>query len=96
MNYFVIFTWGKNHTRTDMFYIFPCFQPPKEFKVWKSNAVPPPQSYEVKEKKGPPPGMDMAIKWSTVYEDNGDDAPHRHSEQAQFLPDSELVPSGNH
>ncbi|KAK2824857.1 hypothetical protein Q7C36_018784 [Tachysurus vachellii] len=48
--------------------------PPKQFKVWKSNAVPPPQSYEVKEKKGPPPGMDMAIKWSSVYEDNGDDA----------------------
>lgn len=63
--------------------------------MWKSNAVPPPQSYEVKEKKGPPPGMDMAIKWSSVYEDNGDDAPHRQTEQARFLPDSELGQSGN-
>ncbi|XP_060750834.1 UPF0690 protein C1orf52 homolog [Tachysurus vachellii] len=68
-------------------------EPPKQFKVWKSNAVPPPQSYEVKEKKGPPPGMDMAIKWSSVYEDNGDDAPHRQAEQARFLPDDELVHS---
>lgn len=75
--------------------IFPLLQPPKEFKVWKNNAVPPPQSYEVKEKKGPPPGMDMAIKWSSVYEDNGDDAPHRQAEQARFLPDNELVQSGN-
>ncbi|XP_017342998.1 UPF0690 protein C1orf52 homolog [Ictalurus punctatus] len=66
---------------------------PKEFKVWKNNAVPPPQSYEVKEKKGPPPGMDMAIKWSSVYEDNGDDAPHRQTEQARFLPDDELAQS---
>ncbi|XP_062871289.1 UPF0690 protein C1orf52 homolog [Trichomycterus rosablanca] len=61
-------------------------EPARVFKVWKSNAVPPPQSYEVKEKKGAPPGMDMAIKWSSVYEDNGDDAPHR---QARFLPDEE-------
>ncbi|KAM9444673.1 UPF0690 protein C1orf52 homolog [Clarias gariepinus] len=68
-------------------------EPPKVFKVWKSNAVPPPQSYEVKEKKGPPPGMDMAIKWSSVYEDNGDDAPHRQSDQARFLPDNELAQS---
>lgn len=75
--------------------IFLRLQPPKEFKVWKSNAVPPPQSYEVKEKKGPPPGMDMAIKWSSVYEDNGDDAPHRQAQQAQFLPDDELAHSGN-
>ncbi|TTI46060.1 N(G),N(G)-dimethylarginine dimethylaminohydrolase 1 [Bagarius yarrelli] len=65
--------------------------PPKEFKVWKSNAVPPPHSYEVKEKKGPPPGMDMAIKWSSVYEDNGDDAPHRRMEQTHFLPEDELL-----
>lgn len=57
--------------------------------------MPPPQSYEVKEKKGPPPGMDMAIKWSSVYEDNGDDAPHRQAEQARVLPDDELVQSGN-
>ncbi|KAF5901432.1 UPF0690 protein C1orf52, partial [Clarias magur] len=68
-------------------------EPPKVFKLWKSNAVPPPQSYEVKEKKGPPPGMDMAIKWSSVYEDNGDDAPHRQSDQARFLPDNELAQS---
>lgn len=76
-------------------FIFPLLQPPKEFKLWKNNAVPPPQSYEVKEKKGPPPGMDMAIKWSSVYEDNGDDAPHRRAEQAQVLPDNELARSGN-
>ncbi|CAB1441529.1 unnamed protein product, partial [Pleuronectes platessa] len=30
---------------------------------------------EPEKKKGPPPGMDMAIKWSNVYEDNGEDAP---------------------
>ncbi|XP_036448311.1 UPF0690 protein C1orf52 homolog [Colossoma macropomum] len=64
-------------------------EPAKEFKVWKSNAVPPPQSYVTEEKKGPPPGMDMAIKWSNVYEDNGDDAPQPHAGNAQFLPDEE-------
>ncbi|XP_066529463.1 UPF0690 protein C1orf52 homolog [Hoplias malabaricus] len=64
-------------------------EPVKEFKVWKNNAVPPPQSYVTEEKKGPPPGMDMAIKWSNVYEDNGDDAPQRQAGQAQFLPEEE-------
>ncbi|KAL6483786.1 hypothetical protein MHYP_G00086580 [Metynnis hypsauchen] len=64
-------------------------EPAKEFKVWKSNAVPPPQSYVTEEKKGPPPGMDMAIKWSNVYEDNGDDAPQPHAGHARFLPDEE-------
>ncbi|KAF7696327.1 UPF0690 protein C1orf52 homolog [Silurus meridionalis] len=68
-------------------------EPRKEFKMWKNNAVPPPQSYEVMEKKGPPPGMDMAIKWSSVYEDNGDDAPHKQAELSQVLPDDELVQS---
>ncbi|KTF86143.1 hypothetical protein cypCar_00046758, partial [Cyprinus carpio] len=54
-------------------------EPPKEFKVWKNNAVPPPQTYVTEEKKkGAPDGMDMAIKWSSVYEDNGDDAPQAH------------------
>ncbi|XP_051947153.1 UPF0690 protein C1orf52 homolog [Xyrauchen texanus] len=65
-------------------------EPPKVFKVWKSNAVPPPQSYETEEKKkGAPPGMDMAIKWSNVYEDNGDDAPQAHKGPAHFLPEEE-------
>ncbi|KAL2089543.1 hypothetical protein ACEWY4_014231 [Coilia grayii] len=66
-------------------------EPPKEFKVWKNNAVPPPESYateEEKKKKGPPPGMDMAIKWSNVYEDNGDDAPQA-AVKARFLPEEE-------
>ncbi|TRY95196.1 hypothetical protein DNTS_034194 [Danionella cerebrum] len=54
-------------------------EPPKEFKEWKSNAVPPPQTYVSEEKKKcAPTGMDMAIKWSNVYEDNGDDAPQAH------------------
>lgn len=65
-------------------------EPPKEFKVWKNNAVPPPQTYVTEEKKkGPPPGMDMAIKWSNVYEDNGDDAPQAHQGPARFLPEGE-------
>uniref|UniRef100_A0A3B1KAE9 Chromosome 1 open reading frame 52 n=1 Tax=Astyanax mexicanus TaxID=7994 RepID=A0A3B1KAE9_ASTMX len=64
-------------------------EPAKEFKVWKSNAVPPPQSYVTEEKKGPPPGMDMAIKWSNVYEDNGDDAPQQNTGRALFLPEDE-------
>ncbi|XP_072552354.1 UPF0690 protein C1orf52 homolog [Salminus brasiliensis] len=64
-------------------------EPAKEFKLWKSNAVPPPQSYVTEQKKGPPPGMDMAIKWSNVYEDNGDDAPQPHGGRALFLPEEE-------
>ncbi|KAK1803357.1 hypothetical protein P4O66_004020 [Electrophorus voltai] len=64
-------------------------QPAKEFKVWKTNAVPPPQSYVAEQKKGPPPGMDMAIKWSNVYEDNGDDAPHAPGSRTHFLPEEE-------
>jgi len=64
-------------------------EPAKEFKVWKTNAVPPPESYATEEKKkGPPPGMDMAIKWSNVYEDNGDDAPQA-AAKARFLPEEE-------
>nr|XP_057929310.1 UPF0690 protein C1orf52 homolog [Doryrhamphus excisus] len=64
---------------------------PKEFKPWVTNAVPPPQSYtaEPEKKKGPPPGLDMAIKWSNVYEDNGEDAPKANTGKAQFLPPEE-------
>lgn len=66
-------------------------EPAREFKPWKTNAVPPPQTYatEPEKKKGPPPGMDMAIKWSNVYEDNGDDAPQPYTGQARFLPTEE-------
>ncbi|XP_043941971.1 UPF0690 protein C1orf52 homolog [Protopterus annectens] len=64
---------------------------PKEFKVWKTNAVPPPESYVAQEeKKAPPPGMDMAVKWSNVYMDNGDDAP-QHVIKARFLPEEEDI-----
>ncbi|KAI1891994.1 hypothetical protein AGOR_G00149430 [Albula goreensis] len=63
-------------------------EPAKEFKVWKTNAVPPPQTYAT-EKKSAPPGMDMAIKWSNMYEDNGEDAPRPATGNAQFLPDEE-------
>ncbi|XP_063283211.1 UPF0690 protein C1orf52 homolog [Pelobates fuscus] len=63
-------------------------EPPKEFKVWKTNAVPPPESYETEDKKAPPPEMDMAIKWSSMYQDNGDDAPNITS-SARFLPEEE-------
>ncbi|KAK1163922.1 hypothetical protein AOXY_G15878 [Acipenser oxyrinchus oxyrinchus] len=64
-------------------------EPAKEFKVWKTNAVPPPESYATEQKKSKPPGMDMAIKWSNMYEDNGDDAPQPAGEQARFLPPDE-------
>ncbi|XP_061831650.1 UPF0690 protein C1orf52 homolog [Nerophis lumbriciformis] len=67
---------------------------PKEFKPWVTNAVPPPQTYtaaEPEKKKGPPPGMDMAIKWSNVYEDNGEDAPKAHAGKAKFLPPEEQL-----
>nr|XP_056701211.1 UPF0690 protein C1orf52 homolog [Euleptes europaea] len=64
-------------------------EPPKEFKAWSTNAVPPPETYSVKETKPPPPPeLDMAIKWSNMYEDNGDDAP-RHANKVNFLPDKE-------
>ncbi|XP_053928427.1 UPF0690 protein C1orf52 homolog [Cuculus canorus] len=67
-------------------------EPPKEFKVWKTNAVPPPETYTQPEKPPPqPPGLDMAIKWSNIYEDNGDDAPRQPS-KAKFLPDEEEEP----
>lgn len=59
--------------------------------------MPPPETYAVKEKKPPPPPeRDMAIKWSNIYEDNGDDAP-RHVNNVQFLPEEEQehVESGN-
>ncbi|XP_038649551.1 UPF0690 protein C1orf52 homolog [Scyliorhinus canicula] len=58
-------------------------EPPKEFKVWKMNAVPPPETYAVEEQK-PPLGVDMAVKWSSMYQDNGDDAPQR---KAALLPE---------
>ncbi|XP_070817907.1 UPF0690 protein C1orf52 homolog [Chaetodon trifascialis] len=66
-------------------------EPARVFKPWKTNAVPPPESYvtEPEKKKGPPPGMDMAIKWSNVYEDNGDDAPQPYTGNARFLPTEE-------
>lgn len=63
-------------------------EPAREFKLWKNNAVPPPESYKVEEKKGPPPELDMAIKWSSMYQDNGDDAPQQ-ANKAKFLPDEE-------
>ncbi|XP_075471756.1 UPF0690 protein C1orf52 homolog [Ascaphus truei] len=63
-------------------------EPPKEFKVWQTNAVPPPESYQAEEKKAPPPELDMAIKWSSMYQDNGDDAPP-HANKAKFLPEEE-------
>uniref|UniRef100_H3DL51 Chromosome 1 open reading frame 52 n=1 Tax=Tetraodon nigroviridis TaxID=99883 RepID=H3DL51_TETNG len=68
-------------------------EPAKEFKPWNTAAVPPPESYSAEpvKKKGPPPGMDMAIKWSNVYEDNGEDAPKAHAGKAQFLPPEEQV-----
>lgn len=73
---------------------FSPFKPVREFQPWKTNAVPPPQSYaaEPVKKKGPPPGMDMAIKWSNVYEDNGEDAPKAFTGKAQFLPAEEQLP----
>ncbi|XP_042338669.1 UPF0690 protein C1orf52 homolog [Plectropomus leopardus] len=66
-------------------------EPAREFKPWKTNAVPPPESYtaEPEKKKGAPPGMDMAIKWSNVYEDNGEDAPQPFTGKARFLPAEE-------
>uniref|UniRef100_A0A8B9CP08 Chromosome 1 open reading frame 52 n=1 Tax=Anser brachyrhynchus TaxID=132585 RepID=A0A8B9CP08_9AVES len=67
-------------------------EPPREFKVWRSNAVPPPEVYSPPEKKPPPPpAVDMAIKWSNIYEDNGDDAP-RQAGKAKFLPEEEQEP----
>ncbi|XP_042318142.1 UPF0690 protein C1orf52 homolog [Sceloporus undulatus] len=64
-------------------------EPPKEFKAWTTNAVPPPESYSVKETKPPPPPeLDMAIKWSNIYEDNGDDAP-KHANKVNFVPEDE-------
>ncbi|EDL11991.1 RIKEN cDNA 2410004B18, isoform CRA_d [Mus musculus] len=62
-------------------------EPPKEFKIWKSNCVPPPETYTT-EKKPPPPELDMAIKWSNIYEDNGDDAP-QNAKKARLLPEGE-------
>ncbi|XP_042541023.1 UPF0690 protein C1orf52 homolog [Dipodomys spectabilis] len=62
-------------------------EPPKEFRVWKSNYVPPPETYTT-EKKAPPPELDMAIKWSNIYEDNGDDAP-QNAKKARLLPEGE-------
>ncbi|KAI4544222.1 hypothetical protein CapIbe_002505 [Capra ibex] len=62
-------------------------EPPKEFKIWKSNYVPPPETYST-EKKPPPPELDMAIKWSNIYEDNGDDAP-QNAKKARLLPEGE-------
>ncbi|XP_076026332.1 UPF0690 protein C1orf52 homolog [Genypterus blacodes] len=75
----------------DSLAVKPPEEAPRVFKPWKTNAVPPPDSYasEPERKKGPPPGMDMAIKWSNVYEDNGEDAPQAHTGKAMFLPSEE-------
>ncbi|XP_032884988.1 UPF0690 protein C1orf52 homolog [Amblyraja radiata] len=54
----------------------PPHEPPKEFRAWKGSAVPPPESYDTEESKVPS-GVDMAVKWSSMYQDHGDDAPHR-------------------
>ncbi|KAM4871365.1 UPF0690 protein C1orf52 homolog [Thomomys bottae] len=62
-------------------------EPPKEFKIWKSNYIPPAETYTA-EKKAPPPELDMAIKWSNIYEDNGDDAP-QNAKKARLLPEGE-------
>ncbi|XP_068599754.1 UPF0690 protein C1orf52 homolog [Brachionichthys hirsutus] len=77
----------------DTLAVKPPEEPAREFKPWKTNAVPPPASYAVEpeRKKGPPPGMDMAIKWSNVYEDNGQDAPKAHTGKARFLPTEEQL-----
>lgn len=54
--------------------------------------MPPPETYSPPEKPPPPaPAVDMAIKWSNIYEDNGDDAP-RQAGKAKFLPDEEQEP----
>ncbi|XP_029473636.1 UPF0690 protein C1orf52 homolog [Rhinatrema bivittatum] len=63
-------------------------EPPKEFRAWKTNAVPPPETYQAEEKKVPPPELDMAIKWSNIYQDNGDDAPQS-TKQAYFVAEEE-------
>ena len=82
-------SWSRN-----IYSLFCYLKPAKEFKLWNTAAVPPPESYSAEpvKKKGPPPGMDMAIKWSNVYEDNGEDAPkHRNAAKAQFLPPEEQL-----
>ncbi|XP_049627237.1 UPF0690 protein C1orf52 homolog [Suncus etruscus] len=63
-------------------------EPPKEFRIWKSSCVPPPESYTAAERRPPPPELDMAIKWSNIYEDNGDDAP-QNVKKARLLPEGE-------
>ncbi|KAK2098168.1 hypothetical protein P7K49_023619 [Saguinus oedipus] len=40
------------------------------------------------EKKPPPPELDMAIKWSNIYEDNGDHAP-QNAKKTRLLPEGE-------
>ncbi|XP_074077876.1 UPF0690 protein C1orf52 homolog [Macrotis lagotis] len=63
-------------------------EPPKEFRVWKPSCVPPPDAYGLRERKpAPPPELDMAIKWSDMYEDNGADAPA--AAKAKLLPEGE-------
>lgn len=54
--------------------------------------MPPPETYTTDKK--PPPELDMAIKWSNMYEDNGDDAP-QNAKKARLLPEGEeTVESG--
>ncbi|KAK2101442.1 hypothetical protein P7K49_019108 [Saguinus oedipus] len=62
-----------------------------EFRIWKSNYVPPPETYTT-EKKPPPPELDVAIKWSNIYEDSSDDAP-QNAKKARLLPGDETLES---
>uniref|UniRef100_A0A8C9PEF4 Uncharacterized protein n=1 Tax=Spermophilus dauricus TaxID=99837 RepID=A0A8C9PEF4_SPEDA len=62
-------------------------EPPKEFKIWKSNYVPPPETYTI-EKKPLPPELDMAIEGLKIYEDRGDGAP-QNAKKARLLPEGE-------
>ncbi|XP_078264247.1 UPF0690 protein C1orf52 homolog [Rhinoraja longicauda] len=66
-------------------------EPPKEFRAWKGSTVPPPDSYGTEE-RSVPSGVDMAVKWSSMYQDNGDDAPHR---EAGSLPGTDNNPDSD-
>ncbi|KAM8805776.1 UPF0690 protein C1orf52 homolog [Eudromia elegans] len=64
-------------------------EPPREFRAWRSSAEPPAEAPAPPEPRAPPPpARDMAIKWSDVYADNGEDAP-RAPARARFLPEDE-------
>lgn len=57
-------------------------EPPKQFKMWKSSDVSPPETC-VQEGK-----LDMVMKWSIVYQDKGHDAP-QNAKQARLPPEVE-------